>query len=72
MLNETKPSIAYRIKKLFNAILKVLGITRNGDLVRTLFNKIRKGEFSNINHLRSILEDFEKDLVVCYTITFQE
>lgn len=60
MLNETKPSIAYRIKKLFNAMLKVLGITRNGDLVRTLFNKIRKGEFSKYKPSKSILEDFEK------------
>lgn len=60
MLNETKPSIAYRIKKLFNAILKVLGITRNGDLVRTLFNKIRKGEFSKYKPSKSTLEDFEK------------
>lgn len=60
MLNETKPSIAYRIKKLFNAMLKVLGITRNGDLVRTLFNKIRKGEFSKYKPSKSVLEDFEK------------
>lgn len=60
MLNETKLSIAYRIKKLFNAILKVLGITRNGDLVRTLFNKIRKGEFSKYKPSKSVLEDFEK------------
>lgn len=60
MLNETKPSIAYRIKKLFNAILKVLGITRNGDLVRTLFNKIRKGEFSKYKPSKYTLEDFEK------------
>lgn len=60
MLNETKPSIAYRIKKLFNIILKVLGITRNGDLVRTLFNKIRKGEFSKYKPSKSTLEDFEK------------
>lgn len=60
MLNETKPSIAYRIKKLFNAILKVLGITRNGDLVRTLFKKIRKGEFSKYKPSKSVLEDFEK------------
>lgn len=60
MLNETRPSIAYRIKKLFNAILKVLGITRNGDLVRTLFNKIRKGEFSKYKPSKSVLEDFEK------------
>lgn len=60
MLNETNPSIAYRIKKLFNAILKVLGITRNGDLVRTLFNKIRKGEFSKYKPSKSVLEDFEK------------
>lgn len=60
MLNETKPSIAYRIKKLFNAILKVLGITRNGDLVRTLFNKIRKGEFSKYKPSKSVLEGFEK------------
>lgn len=60
MLNEAKPSIAYRIKKLFNAILKVLGITRNGDLVRTLFNKIRKGEFSKYKPSKSVLEDFEK------------
>lgn len=60
MLNETKPSIAYRIKKLFNVILKVLGITRNGDLVRTLFNKIRKGEFSKYKSSKSTLEDFEK------------
>lgn len=60
MLNETKPSIAYRIKKLFNAILKVLGITRNGDLVRTLFSKIRKGEFSKYKPSKSTLEDFEK------------
>lgn len=60
MLNETKPSIAYRIKKLFNAILKVLGITRNGDLVRILFNKIRKGEFSKYKPSKSVLEDFEK------------
>lgn len=60
MLNETKPSIAYRIKKLFNAIFKVLGITRNGDLVRTLFNKIRKGEFSKYKPSKSVLEDFEK------------
>lgn len=60
MLNETKPSIAYRIKKLFNVILKVLGITRNGDLVRTLFNKIRKGEFSKYKPSKSVLEDFEK------------
>lgn len=60
MLNENKPSIAYRIKKLFNAILKVLGITRNGDLVRTLFNKIRKGEFSKYKPSKSVLEDFEK------------
>lgn len=60
MLNETKSSIAYRIKKLFNAILKVLGITRNGDLVRTLFNKIRKGEFSKYKPSKSTLEDFEK------------
>ena len=60
MLNETKPSIAYRIRKLFNAILKVLGITRNGDLVRTLFNKIRKGEFSKYKPSKSVLEDFEK------------
>lgn len=60
MLNETKPSVAYRIKKLFNAILKVLGITRNGDLVRTLFNKIRKGEFSKYKPSKSTLEDFEK------------
>ena len=60
MLNETKPSIAYRIKKLFNVILKVLGITRNGDLVRTLFNKIRKGEFSKYKPSESTLEDFEK------------
>lgn len=60
MLNETKPSIAYRIKKLFNAMLKVLGITRNGDLVITLFNKIRKGEFSKYKPSKSVLEDFEK------------
>lgn len=60
MLNETKPSIAYRIKKLFNAILKVLGITRNGDLVRALFKKIRKGEFSKYKPSKSTLEDFEK------------
>lgn len=60
MLNETKPSIAYRIKKLFNAMLKVLGITRNGDLVRTLFNKIRKGEFSKYKPSKPVLEDFEK------------
>lgn len=60
MLNETRPSIAYRVKKLFNAILKVLGITRNGDLVRTLFNKIRKGEFSKYKPSKSVLEDFEK------------
>lgn len=60
MLNETKPSIAYRIKKLFNAMLKVLGVTRNGDLVRTLFNKIRKGEFSKYKPSKSVLEDFEK------------
>lgn len=60
MLNETKPSIAYRIKKLFNVILKALGITRNGDLVRTLFNKIRKGEFSKYKPSKSTLEDFEK------------
>lgn len=60
MLNETKPSVAYRIKKLFNAMLKVLGITRNGDLVRTLFNKIRKGEFSKYKPSKSVLEDFEK------------
>ena len=60
MLNETKPSIAYRVKKLFNTILKVLGITRNGDLVRTLFNKIRKGEFSKYKPSKSTLEDFEK------------
>lgn len=60
MLNETKPSMAYRIKKLFNAMLKVLGITRNGDLVRTLFNKIRKGEFSKYKPSKSVLEDFEK------------
>lgn len=60
MLNETRPSIAYRVKKLFNAILKVLGITRNGDLVRTLFNKIRKGEFSKYKPSKSTLEDFEK------------
>lgn len=60
MLNETKPSIAYRIKKLFNAMLKVLGITRNGDLVRTLFNKIRRGEFSKYKPSKSVLEDFEK------------
>lgn len=60
MLNETKPSIAYRIKKLFNVILKVLGITRNGDLVRTLFDKIRKGEFSKYKPSKSTLEDFEK------------
>ena len=60
MLNETKPSIAYRIKKLFNVILKVLGITRNGDLVRTLFNKIRKGEFSKYKPSKYTLEDFEK------------
>lgn len=60
MLNETKPSIAYRIKKLFNAMLKVLGITRNGNLVRTLFNKIRKGEFSKYKPSKSVLEDFEK------------
>lgn len=60
MLNETKLSIAYRIKKLFNVILKVLGITRNGDLVRTLFNKIRKGEFSKYKPSKSTLEDFEK------------
>lgn len=60
MLNETKPSIAYRIKKLFNAMLKALGITRNGDLVRTLFNKIRKGEFSKYKPSKSVLEDFEK------------
>ena len=60
MLNETKPSIAYRIKKLFKVILKVLGITRNGDLVRTLFNKIRKGEFSKYKPSKSTLEDFEK------------
>lgn len=72
MLNETKPSIAYRIKKLFNAMLKVLGITRNGDLVRTLFNKIRKGEFSKYKPSKSVLEDFEKDLAVHCTITFQE
>lgn len=60
MLNETKPSIAYRIKKLFNVILKILGITKNGDLVRTLFNKIRKGEFSKYKPSKSTLEDFEK------------
>lgn len=60
MLSETKPSIAYRIKKLFNAILKVLGITRNGDLVRALFKKIRKGEFSKYKPSKSTLEDFEK------------
>ena len=60
MLNETRPSIAYRVKKLFNTILKVLGITRNGDLVRTLFNKIRKGEFSKYKPSKSTLEDFEK------------
>ena len=60
MLNETRPSIAYRVKKLFNTILKVLGITRNGDLVRTLFNKIRKGEFSKYKLSKSTLEDFEK------------
>lgn len=60
MLNETGPSIAYRVKKLFNTILKVLGITRNGDLVRTLFNKIRKGEFSKYKPSKSTLEDFEK------------
>lgn len=60
MLNETRPSIAYRVKKLFNTILKVLGITRNGDLVRTLFNKIRKGEFSKYKPSKSTLEYFEK------------
>lgn len=60
MLNETRSSIAYRVKKLFNTILKVLGITRNGDLVRTLFNKIRKGEFSKYKPSKSTLEDFEK------------
>lgn len=60
MLNETRPSIAYRVKKLFNTILKVLGIIRNGDLVRTLFNKIRKGEFSKYKPSKSTLEDFEK------------
>lgn len=60
MLNETRPSIAYRVKKLFNTIFKVLGITRNGDLVRTLFNKIRKGEFSKYKPSKSTLEDFEK------------
>lgn len=60
MLNETRPSIAYRVKKLFNTILKVLGITRNGDLVRTLFNKIRKGEFSKYKPSKSTLEDLEK------------
>lgn len=60
MLNETRPSIAYRVKKLFNTILKVLGITRNGDLVRTLFNKLRKGEFSKYKPSKSTLEDFEK------------
>lgn len=60
MLNETRPSIVYRVKKLFNTILKVLGITRNGDLVRTLFNKIRKGEFSKYKPSKSTLEDFEK------------
>lgn len=60
MLNETRPSIAYRVKKLFNTILKVLGITRNGDLVRTLFNKIRKGGFSKYKPSKSTLEDFEK------------
>lgn len=60
MLNETRPSIAYRVKKLFNTILKVLGITRNGDLVRTLFNKIRKGEFSKYKPSKYTLEDFEK------------
>lgn len=60
MLNETRLSIAYRVKKLFNTILKVLGITRNGDLVRTLFNKIRKGEFSKYKPSKSTLEDFEK------------
>lgn len=60
MLNETRPSIAYMVKKLFNAMLKVLGITRNGDLVRTLFNKIRKGEFSKYKPSKSVLEDFEK------------
>lgn len=60
MLNEQRPSLMYRIKKVFNTLLKVLGFTRNGDLVRTLFNKIRKGEFSKYKPSKSTLEDFEK------------
>ena len=60
MLNEQRPSLMYRIKKVFSTLLKVLGFTRNGDLVRTLFNKIRKGEFSKYKPSKSTLEDFEK------------
>ena len=61
MLNENRPflkSLKYRIKKAFNAIKYMLGITRNGNLVRTLFKQIRKGEFKRYKPSESLIKEF--------------
>lgn len=61
MLNENIPflkSLKYRIKKAFSAIKYMLGITRNGNLVRTLFKQIRKGEFKQYKPSESLIKEF--------------
>lgn len=61
MLNENRPflkSLKYRIKKAFNAIKYMLGITRNGNLVRALFKQIRKGEFKRYKPSESLIKEF--------------
>ena len=61
MLNENRPflkSLKYRIKKAFSAIKYMLGITRNGNLVRALFKQIRKGEFKQYKPSESLIKEF--------------
>lgn len=61
MLNENRPflkSLKYRIKKAFSAIKYAFGVTRNGNLVRTLFKQIRKGEFKRYKPSESLIKEF--------------
>lgn len=59
MIDENKPSIVYRIKKAFNAIKTVLGITRDGNVVKKLFKNIREGQFSKYQPSNTLLNEFK-------------
>lgn len=62
MLNETNPTLGYRVKKFFRSVWHLISklAGRRLDLQHEVFNAIRKGNFKNAQLDQETLEEFNK------------